>query len=246
MESIPWYAPRLPTVGTRLQYCTPLSSSCPARWEQVWVYPSQQMFYNAMKRKGWTPSEDDMAAVVAIHNAGESQAGMGFGVGRGGAGGGAQLMVPLLLVPSTLQLRPQPQGIPQCLVVCVPSWRLLRRMCHVCEVLLHSPIHSMTLAVGLLADGARSDLLCAVFLALCSCLDAVNERAWREIMRWEAVHGGAAACGGPRLVKFRWAAEHGWDEVGSGVKCAKVCIDDFGVCAVCNFAVGESSRQRFR
>lgn len=37
---------------------------------QVWVYPSEQMFYNAMKRKGWTPSEDDMAAVVAIHNAG--------------------------------------------------------------------------------------------------------------------------------------------------------------------------------
>eukprot|EP00735_Rhodelphis_limneticus_P009344 TRINITY_DN2701_c0_g1::TRINITY_DN2701_c0_g1_i2::g.25928::m.25928 TRINITY_DN2701_c0_g1::TRINITY_DN2701_c0_g1_i2::g.25928 ORF type:complete len:252 (+),score=-4.05,sp/Q5F339/CCHL_CHICK/49.77/4e-60,Cyto_heme_lyase/PF01265.12/3.2e-72 TRINITY_DN2701_c0_g1_i2:18-773(+) len=33
-----------------------------------WVYPSEQMFYNAMRRKGWTPSEDDMAAVVAIHN----------------------------------------------------------------------------------------------------------------------------------------------------------------------------------
>jgi len=37
---------------------------------QVWVYPSEQMFYNAMRRKGWTPSEDDMTAVVAIHNAG--------------------------------------------------------------------------------------------------------------------------------------------------------------------------------
>ncbi|KAI7844035.1 hypothetical protein COHA_002375 [Chlorella ohadii] len=37
--------------------------------EPVWVYPSEQMFYNAMKRKGWTPAEDDMAAVVAIHNA---------------------------------------------------------------------------------------------------------------------------------------------------------------------------------
>lgn len=41
------------------------------RLSQVWVYPSEQMFYNAMKRKGWTPAEDDMAAVVAIHNAGE-------------------------------------------------------------------------------------------------------------------------------------------------------------------------------
>lgn len=67
---------------------------------EKWVYPSEQMFFNAMRRKGWTPSEDDMTAVVAIHN-------------------------------------------------------------------------------------------------------AVNERAWREIVRWEAVHGGATACGGPRLVKFR-------------------------------------------
>ena len=32
------------------------------------MYPSQQMFYNAMRRKGWNPSEDDMQAVVAIHN----------------------------------------------------------------------------------------------------------------------------------------------------------------------------------
>jgi cytochrome c heme-lyase len=37
--------------------------------EGNWVYPSEQMFYNAMKRKGWTPSEEDMTAVVAIHNA---------------------------------------------------------------------------------------------------------------------------------------------------------------------------------
>eukprot|EP00887_Chlorella_sp_A99_P006837 scaffold2.g6837.t1 len=35
----------------------------------VWVYPSEQMFYNAMRRKGWSPSEEDMTAVVAIHNA---------------------------------------------------------------------------------------------------------------------------------------------------------------------------------
>lgn len=65
-----------------------------------WVYPSEQMFFNAMKRKGWTPSEDDMAAVVAIHN-------------------------------------------------------------------------------------------------------TVNERAWREIMHWERLAGGAQACGGPKLLKLR-------------------------------------------
>lgn len=34
----------------------------------VWMYPSEQMFYNAMRRKGWSPSEQDMQSVVAIHN----------------------------------------------------------------------------------------------------------------------------------------------------------------------------------
>lgn len=68
--------------------------------EEHWVYPSEQMFYNAMKRKGWNPTEEDMPAVVAIHN-------------------------------------------------------------------------------------------------------AVNERAWREILSWESHQGISAACGGPKLVKFR-------------------------------------------
>ena len=34
-----------------------------------WVYPSEQMFFNAMKRKGWGPKEEDMPVVVSIHNA---------------------------------------------------------------------------------------------------------------------------------------------------------------------------------
>ncbi|KAI8476202.1 MAG: cytochrome c/c1 heme-lyase [Monoraphidium minutum] len=37
--------------------------------QAVWMYPSEQQFYNAMARKGWEPSEGDMPAVVAIHNA---------------------------------------------------------------------------------------------------------------------------------------------------------------------------------
>ena len=45
----------------------------PAHQEGVgssnWVYPSPQMFFNAMQRKGWSPKEEDMPAVVAIHNA---------------------------------------------------------------------------------------------------------------------------------------------------------------------------------
>lgn len=32
--------------------------------------------------------------------------------------------------------------------------------------------------------------------------NAVNERTWREILRWEAGQGGEA-CGGPRLVSFQ-------------------------------------------
>ncbi|ORZ33916.1 cytochrome c/c1 heme-lyase [Catenaria anguillulae PL171] len=36
---------------------------------EVWVYPSQQMFFNAMKRKNWDAKETDMQVVVPIHNA---------------------------------------------------------------------------------------------------------------------------------------------------------------------------------
>ena len=35
----------------------------------AWEYPSPQMFFNAMRRKGYQPSEHDMGMVVAIHNA---------------------------------------------------------------------------------------------------------------------------------------------------------------------------------
>ncbi|KAJ2780371.1 Cytochrome c1 heme lyase [Coemansia interrupta] len=35
----------------------------------MWVYPSEQMFFNAMRRKNWNPQEADMHTVVPIHNA---------------------------------------------------------------------------------------------------------------------------------------------------------------------------------
>lgn len=35
---------------------------------ETWTYPSPQRFYNAMKKKGWQPSERDMPWVVSIHN----------------------------------------------------------------------------------------------------------------------------------------------------------------------------------
>ncbi|CAO3606985.1 unnamed protein product [Mucor hiemalis] len=37
--------------------------------DKLWVYPSEQMFFNAMKRKNWSPDEKDMQVVVPIHNA---------------------------------------------------------------------------------------------------------------------------------------------------------------------------------
>ncbi|KAJ1917203.1 Cytochrome c1 heme lyase [Mycoemilia scoparia] len=37
--------------------------------QDYWVYPSEQMFYNAMKRKDWNPDSKDMKFVVPIHNA---------------------------------------------------------------------------------------------------------------------------------------------------------------------------------
>lgn len=36
--------------------------------EANWVYPSEKQFYEAMKRKKWDPSVDDMKTVVPIHN----------------------------------------------------------------------------------------------------------------------------------------------------------------------------------
>lgn len=57
---------------------TPPPSSSPdsptAPPQHRWVYPSEQMFYNAMRRKGWDPDARDMSTVVQIHNAVNEQA----------------------------------------------------------------------------------------------------------------------------------------------------------------------------
>ncbi|KAF2280591.1 cytochrome c and c1 heme-lyase [Westerdykella ornata] len=34
-----------------------------------WIYPSEEMFFNAMKRKSYNPNERDMQTIVPIHNA---------------------------------------------------------------------------------------------------------------------------------------------------------------------------------
>ncbi|KAJ2765004.1 Cytochrome c1 heme lyase [Coemansia nantahalensis] len=45
-------------------------SECPAvdNAKEMWVYPSEQMFFNAMRRKNWDPQAPDMKTVVPIHN----------------------------------------------------------------------------------------------------------------------------------------------------------------------------------
>lgn len=35
----------------------------------TWVYPSEQQYYNAIKRKGYNASANDMPMTLAIHNA---------------------------------------------------------------------------------------------------------------------------------------------------------------------------------
>jgi cytochrome c heme-lyase len=41
---------------------------------KYWIYPSEQMFFDAMRRKNWNPQEIDMKTIVPIHNAVNEQA----------------------------------------------------------------------------------------------------------------------------------------------------------------------------
>eukprot|EP00964_Phaeocystis_antarctica_P107197 scaffold71954_cov54-Phaeocystis_antarctica.AAC.3 len=58
-----------PATGQRAPLSTRrIDSTIPGPSEGNWQYPSQQMFFNAMRRKGYDPAEQEMRAVVAIHN----------------------------------------------------------------------------------------------------------------------------------------------------------------------------------
>jgi cytochrome c heme-lyase len=41
--------------------------------DKNWVYPSAEQFYSAMKRKNYSPKEEDMKTVIPIHNAGKEK-----------------------------------------------------------------------------------------------------------------------------------------------------------------------------
>lgn len=71
ISTIPRADPTLPTT-------TPNPSSKPANHEREtgadsrsgnWIYPSEKMFFEAMKRKNFSPQATDMATIVPIHNA---------------------------------------------------------------------------------------------------------------------------------------------------------------------------------
>jgi cytochrome c heme-lyase len=81
----------------------PTSTSIPANAERDtgsdkatgnWIYPSERMFFDAMRRKSFSPHETDMRAIVPIHNAVNERAWheiKGWEAGRSDACGGPKL-----------------------------------------------------------------------------------------------------------------------------------------------------------
>merc|ERR1711934_591068 len=70
-NQLPAPGQRIPLSRHRVESTIPRGDFTPAHQEgagNTWSYPSEQMFFNAMKRKGHEAVEEDMKAVVAIHN----------------------------------------------------------------------------------------------------------------------------------------------------------------------------------
>ncbi|KDO31566.1 hypothetical protein SPRG_03495 [Saprolegnia parasitica CBS 223.65] len=61
----------VPLSTQRVASTIPMGSYVPAHQkegQETWQYPSEQQYFNAMKRKGWDPQERDMKVIVSIHN----------------------------------------------------------------------------------------------------------------------------------------------------------------------------------
>mmetsp|Transcript_17784 Transcript_17784/g.35131 ORF Transcript_17784/g.35131 Transcript_17784/m.35131 type:complete len:288 (+) Transcript_17784:277-1140(+) len=72
-EQKPWPGQRYNLSTHRVESVIPKGEFTPehqknAKESSSWMYPSEQQFFNAMKRKGWEPREEDMRIVLAIHN----------------------------------------------------------------------------------------------------------------------------------------------------------------------------------
>ncbi|KAI7856988.1 cytochrome c/c1 heme-lyase [Circinella umbellata] len=71
-NNMPAVAQQTPVPGQKMSLGTEREVSTIPRAdkeENNWIYPSEQMFFNAMRRKNWKPEEKDMPVVVPIHNA---------------------------------------------------------------------------------------------------------------------------------------------------------------------------------
>lgn len=161
--------------------------------QPVWVYPSEQMFFNAMKRKvGQVP-------VVCIEGRVPGSCGR---EGRGDLG--ALLMGQR---SSPCQVR--------------DVWLAGRMHLHVCWLQRRHPTHWRT-PVGVMCRRNRIRVCCTIAVAVAdrcggwlqgwdphaddmksvvAIHNAVNERAWREVMAWEQLH--CDQCPAPKLKKFR-------------------------------------------
>lgn len=56
---------------TRVVSSIPKSDYTPVHQQEAggkWEYPSEEMYFKAMKRKGWDPEAEQMKTIVAIHN----------------------------------------------------------------------------------------------------------------------------------------------------------------------------------
>lgn len=76
-NNMPAVAQQTPVPGQKMPLSTEREVSSIPRadgQEKHWIYPSEQMFFNAMRRKNWNPDEKDMSVVVPIHNAVNEQA----------------------------------------------------------------------------------------------------------------------------------------------------------------------------
>jgi cytochrome c heme-lyase len=69
LEVIPDHDPEAGNLGLQRQSSSiPKNETNAEEEEKTWTYPSERMFYNALRRKGYEPSTDEIAPMLAVHN----------------------------------------------------------------------------------------------------------------------------------------------------------------------------------
>ncbi|KAJ4365061.1 Cytochrome c1 heme lyase [Neocucurbitaria cava] len=72
VSTIPRAIPDLPQSTTTTRGARPANSEADTGADKKtgnWIYPSERMFFDAMRRKAYSPQESDMKTIVPIHNA---------------------------------------------------------------------------------------------------------------------------------------------------------------------------------